>query len=165
MLSLDGPSPFSFGFQPIEQLRRDPEIHGYFKETVGLVTQGEEWYTFRQAVQQDLMRPKSALYYIEEIEDVCQELVDKIEKARDGDWQLDSERIMQEYALEAVNVIFLGKKLGVLTGNPEGQAMINSTQIILKEILNMYQMPMTIGKYMPWYKRCLLYTSPRPRDS
>ena len=28
------------------------------------IDQGEEWAKFRQAVQQDMMRPSSALYYI-----------------------------------------------------------------------------------------------------
>ena len=39
--------------------------------------QGEDWAAARRAVQQDMMRPQSALFYIEELTDTADELCDK----------------------------------------------------------------------------------------
>jgi hypothetical protein len=33
---------------------------------------GEEWYHFRQTVQQDMMRASSALHYIHHIQDIAE---------------------------------------------------------------------------------------------
>ncbi len=36
------------------------------------VVAGEEWYEFRQAVQQDMMKISSALHYLAEIQDIAE---------------------------------------------------------------------------------------------
>jgi len=36
------------------------------------VLAGEEWYEFRQAVQQDMMKISSALHYLSEIQDIAE---------------------------------------------------------------------------------------------
>ena len=43
--------------------------------------QGEDWHSFRTAVQQDLMRPKSALFYIPDLEQITDEVAAKVEAA------------------------------------------------------------------------------------
>ena len=45
-----------------------------------LLNNSEAWYTVRRQVQQDMMRPKSALYYIAELEEIAVELTVKIEQ-------------------------------------------------------------------------------------
>ena len=37
----------------------------------------EDWYTVRSQVQQDMMRPKSALYYISDLEKIAMDVADK----------------------------------------------------------------------------------------
>ena len=49
----------------------------------GLLGQGEDWHSFRVAVQQDLMRPKSALFYINDLEEIMEEVYDKLEETAD----------------------------------------------------------------------------------
>ena len=55
--------------------------------TKGLITNSEEWYDVRSQVQQDMMRPKSALYYISHLEKI----------ALDVTGALDIVEICQEY--------------------------------------------------------------------
>ena len=42
----------------------------------GLITNSEEWYDVRSQVQQDMMRPKSALYYISHLEKIALDIVE-----------------------------------------------------------------------------------------
>ncbi len=43
-----------------------------------LLEDGERWHRIRSIVQQDMMRPKSALYYVGQIEQVAEEFVNLI---------------------------------------------------------------------------------------
>ena len=67
--------------------------------TAGLISNSEEWYEVRSMVQQDIMRPKSALYYISDMEDIAMELADKINKVKDKNGMLDPSTLLKEYAL------------------------------------------------------------------
>jgi hypothetical protein len=50
-----------------------------FAETKGiLVEDGERWQQSRSKVQQDMMRPKSAFFYFDKIDDTSVKLVDYI---------------------------------------------------------------------------------------
>ena len=60
-MSKEGKMPVEAGFDPLvyyrNVIRKD-----LFNETAGLVGfHGEPWYQFRSKVQQDMMRPKSAM--------------------------------------------------------------------------------------------------------
>ena len=45
-----------------------------FPENTGMLFEdGEKWQNIRSKVQQDLMRPKSAMYYLDEIQNVAQD--------------------------------------------------------------------------------------------
>ena len=49
----------------------------------GLLTDdGQEWHTTRVSVQQDMMRPRSALFYVGQLQDVAGDFVDFV--ARGG---------------------------------------------------------------------------------
>ena len=90
----------------------------------------EDWYTVRSLVQQDMMRPKSALYYTKEMEEISQEVADIIERDMDSDNCYEINSICQKYALETVAYIFLGSKLGTLAGEGDGTRMVE-IQVIL----------------------------------
>ena len=62
------------------------------------------------------MRPKSALYYIEDLERIALDVTELIEKESDPSGQLDIIKMCQKYSLEAVAYIFLGSRLGTLSG-------------------------------------------------
>ena len=48
-----------------------------------LITNSETWYEVRQAVQQDMLRPSSANYYIPHIETVAENFVQAVRSGRD----------------------------------------------------------------------------------
>ena len=53
-----------------------------------------------------MMRPKSALYYIEDLEKIAQDVTELIEKESDPSGTMDVVKLCQKYALEAVANIF-----------------------------------------------------------
>ena len=55
----------------------------YLYPSSGLITNAETWYRERHAVQQDMLRPSSALYYIPDIEAVAQNYVQAVRADRD----------------------------------------------------------------------------------
>ena len=89
--------------------------------TAGLINNSEDWYEVRHKVQQDMMRPKSALYYIDEMEEIAVELTDKVNKVKDKNGMLEPSSILQEFALEAVGCVFMGTRLGALKGVGDGK--------------------------------------------
>ena len=95
-----------------------------FGETSGLIAQGEQWYRFRRAVPQDMMRPTSALYYIDDIETVALEFTDKVIAARDEKENVDIGMLCKEFSLDAISCIFLGGKIGALSGSEDAKKLI-----------------------------------------
>ena len=116
LYSVDGRIPNLPGFDPFEYIRKNAMKDRYM--ITGLINNSEDWYTVRHQVQQDMMRPKSALYYIDEMEDIANELTNKIadSKGKDGKGIRDIHPLVQEYALEAVGCVFLNARLGALKG-------------------------------------------------
>ena len=64
----DGKIPMIPGFDMFEFVRKTSMVDKY--TTPGLLNNTEDWYEVRHKVQQDMMRPKSALYYIDEMEEI-----------------------------------------------------------------------------------------------
>ena len=84
----------------------------------------------RSLVQQDMMRPKSALYYTKEMEEIAQEVANIIERDLDTDSCYEINSICQKYALETVAYVNLGSRLGTLAGEGDGTRMVE-IQVIL----------------------------------
>merc|ERR1712142_271101 len=70
-----GRLPHMASFDMFEFIRKTTMKDRYV--TGGLINNGEDWFDFRQKVQQDMMRPKSALYYTSDMEEIATELTDK----------------------------------------------------------------------------------------
>ena len=75
----------------------------------------------RQAVQQDMMRPASALHYLSELEAVAVEAAQQVEARRAGREALEVNTVCSQFALDAVGVFALGTKLGALQGTGDGK--------------------------------------------
>ena len=76
-----------------------------FRDTTGvLLESGEKWHRVRSLVQQDMMRPKSALFYVNEIQHVSNDFVEYIDKRRsksaDGLTVTDMLPDLYKYGLE-----------------------------------------------------------------
>ena len=61
---------------------RDEKLKDVYSSS-GLITNAESWYSVRQAVQQDMLRPSSANYYIPHIESIAENFVRAVTAARD----------------------------------------------------------------------------------
>ena len=102
----------------------------------GVLSQGEEWHKNRSAVQQDMMRPKSAMQYISDIEKITEELLNLMREKRDPNENLDVYPLLKLWSLESIASIFLAKRLYCFhsnTGNDDGKT--KTTSMSQKSIL------------------------------
>ena len=61
-----------------------------YRESKGLVgSHGPEWQQVRSLVQQDMLRPESAMFYIASIDQISLDLVNLIDSARGEDNMLE----------------------------------------------------------------------------
>ena len=144
--------PILPGFDIFEHIRNSSMKDRY--RTSGLINNGEEWYNVRSKVQQDMMRPKSALYYIAEMEEIAVELSEKIEAlVGPGGGVLDPYQVVQEFALEAVGSVFLGARLGALKGTEGSKFLIENSSKANEIGQKLIFTPTIIASYLPDYKK------------
>jgi len=159
LLIKDGKFPIEPGFDTFvtyrNVMRKD-----LFPETAGLLGHhGEKWWEFRSQVQQDMMRPKSAFFYINILEDISSELIQILSNKRDDNQEVDDIlKYAHRWGLESIGAIFLDARLGCLDENqPEdsdGKRMIQASSVLMgQDALKMMQMP--LWRYYPFafYKR------------
>ena len=153
MYSYDSKVPFQPGFELFDSIRKNDLKERY--KSAGLLVNTEEWYHVRRLVQQDMMRPKSAFYYIEDLDDIARELADKIakEKGKSGEDIKDILPLIQAYALEAVGCIFMNARLGAIQGEGDGKRMIELSDITLPLMQEVFFIPPRLHKFFPAYKR------------
>ena len=61
-----------------------------YRESKGLIgSHGPDWYQVRSLVQQDMLRPESAMFYIASIDQISRDLVSLIDSARGEDNRLE----------------------------------------------------------------------------
>ena len=154
MYSNDGKVPHIIGFEVFEHLRHVMKDR---YTTKGLLSNGEDWYTVRHQYQQDMMRPKSALFYINDMGELAEELVTKIsgDMGASGSGIPDIHPLMQAYALEAVGCIFLGSKLGTIRGEGDGKRLIDIAEEMLPIARNLTFLPKQLRPLMPSFKRVI----------
>ena len=69
-------------------------------------------------VQQDMLRPKSAMCYIEDIEQISSEFLDLIDDSLNDKKEVDDLlELVNMFSLEAIVIIFLDKRLYCLQKN------------------------------------------------
>ena len=73
MYKNDGRIPILPGFSAFEYSRKVTMSKKF--PTAGLFTNCEEWWTVRKLVQQDMMRPKSAVFYAEQMDKIGNDVV------------------------------------------------------------------------------------------
>ena len=92
-----------------------------------------------------MMRPKSAMFYISTIEQISNELADKIEKSLDSEREIeDLTKTVYFWALEAISAIFLDTRLGCLEEKPSKDclALIAASEVVLgKEMMKLITSP------------------------
>merc|ERR1712080_339814 len=89
-----------------------------------------------------------------EMEEIAGELVRKIEGlVCNTDGVLDPQRVLQEFALEAVGCVFMGTRLGAMTGQGDGQRLIELTEQSFQLAGKLIPLPQGILPYLPAFKK------------
>jgi len=121
--------------------------------TSGLLTNNQDWYETRHMVQQDMMRPKSALYYIQDIAKFAGELAEKIDQVKDKDGMLNPLQVLHEYAAEVVGSVFMGAHIGALEGKEDGKRLVEIQQQSWICFMQLFLLPPKLVPYHPSYKK------------
>ena len=128
------------GFEPYKMIRLiRKDVYG---DTTGvLMEDGQRWHEVRSKVQQDLMRPKSATFYLDEISRVSQDFVKFIRAKRDQDTFIINNFLPEIYrlTLEAICLITIEKRIGCLnpTLDPEIAIFFESVKSFLNSFPDM----------------------------
>lgn len=91
--------------------------HDIFHQTTGvLLEDGKRWHDIRSKVQQDLMRPQSAHFYLDDIQDISKEFVNYIRfnKTATNDVIKDFLPHIYRFTFESICHIALDTRLGCL---------------------------------------------------
>ena len=127
----------------------------------GVICQGEEWYKNRSAVQQDMMRAKSAMYYIPDIEQISKELLGVFEEKKDSSGSLDVYPVLKLWSFESIASIFLSKRFYCFDKENKDDTLDTKRMIKANESLNEENMKLFftpkvwqyIPNLIPAYKR------------
>ena len=99
------------------------------------------------------MKPKSALFYISDIEEVAVELVDKVADSRNKDGEVEVNTMLNEFALDAVGVFALGTRLGSLQEKGDGKKLMDLSVDIGRLLQFLIMRPAWIHPYLPQFKQ------------
>ena len=158
VLSHDGKYPIKPDFDAFIYYRQNVRKE-LFPETGGLLgSHGEEWYKTRSLVQQDMLRSKSALYYISDIEDISKEMIDIVGNSLDDNNEVeDLLEIVYKWSLESITSIFLGTRLNCINENEgsECEKFIETVKVILGPDAKDMVMNPPVWKYIstPGFRR------------
>lgn len=138
------------GFAPLLKWRQSrPDI---FEETTGvLMEEGERWHHVRSLVQQDMMRPKSAMYYLDQIQDIGNDFAAFLDREMSS--SADGKTIrgllpqLYNYGYEGSAAIALNRRMRVFDENPDPEVL---KQLI--EVRNVIEMLPEIMMGIPWYQ-------------
>ena len=118
----EGPYPYRGGsFDSVRVIReRRPDIFG---ETVGaFIEEGPKWLEVRRKIQQDMMRPKSAMFYVNDTQRVAKDFVQYVRRIRDEKMVNSNEDFLDsfhKYAFEAISLIAINTRMGCFDENPD----------------------------------------------
>ena len=92
-------------------------------------------------MQQDLLRPQSAMFYKDKLQDIADEMVEKIESLLDsnGETTQDTLNILHLWAFESITLIFLNSRFGALDKekSKDAEQMTRSLDVVMTHITNL----------------------------
>ena len=123
MYGSDSLYPIQFGLLNFVWYRNVRRKEQYADGNAGVVgSTGSIWREQRTAVNPDMMRKSSAMYYVEDLHEISSDCVDRIAETRDENNEIRNALpdIGHSYALEQIYNIFLDVGIGAL--NPDGMS-------------------------------------------
>ncbi|XP_017139100.1 probable cytochrome P450 12c1, mitochondrial [Drosophila miranda] len=155
----EGQWPVRGGADPVLHYRANRK-DGFFKDCVGLSSNGPEWGRLRSAANPVLMQHRNANLYLEPMQRVNNQFIDRIRATRDkeslempGDF-LDT---INTLTFESVAVVALDRELGLLRDSdqkPEAKELFRNIKIFLQSFFDLGIKP-SVYKYIstPTYRR------------
>ncbi|XP_065360779.1 probable cytochrome P450 12c1, mitochondrial [Calliphora vicina] len=156
----EGPYPVRPGNELVNYYRLSRKDNFYAEEYLGVAGNGKQWGKFRHAVNPVLMQPKNAKLYMDPMQKVNNEFVQRIKEIRDpitlevpGTFLKDINRL----SFESVAVVALDKEMGLIRNTsitPEAQELFENLQTFTRAFYDLGIKP-SIYKYIktPTYKR------------
>ncbi|XP_022216791.1 probable cytochrome P450 12c1, mitochondrial [Drosophila obscura] len=157
----EGQWPVRGGADPVLHYRANRK-DGFFKDCVGLFSNGPEWGRLRSAANPVLMQHRNVDLYLEPMQRVNTQFIDRIRAIRDKESQempgdfLDT---INTLTFESVAVIALDRELGLLRAasieqRPEAKELFRNIKIFLQSFFELGMKP-SVYKYIstPTYRR------------
>ena len=154
VLSKDGSMPINSNFDFLVHYRNKMRRKMY-PETGGLVgSHGEDWYQMREKVQQDMMRAKSAMFYLEDIGDITTQLLDFIAEKIDQNGEVeDLLHLTLLWSLKSITATFLDTPLDCfnrhLEESSDAAQFVNAVTVGLGTDLTQLAMGPPLWKWLP----------------
>lgn len=85
------------------------------------VSHGKEWQDFRTSVNQVMMQPRNVTQYVEPIDNVAQDFVNRMKAIRTADGRMppDYAKELAKWSLESISYVALDTRMGLLEGTPD----------------------------------------------
>ncbi|XP_037539641.1 cholesterol side-chain cleavage enzyme, mitochondrial-like [Nematolebias whitei] len=112
-----------------------------------LLKDGEDWRSNRVSLNKELISVKMLEIFVPLLDDVGQDFVTRVHKkiSQSGrnKWTTDLSQDLFKYALESVNLVLYGERLGLMLGciDPEAQHFIDCITLMFKTTTPMLYMP------------------------
>jgi len=151
MYKLEERIPLIPGFSNLEAMRKVTMKNRY--PTAGLMNNAEDWYSIRNLLNKNMMRPKSALYYTEEMDEIAANAVKIINKNLNNENIYEVNELCRRFALESIAYILLGSRLDTFNENSDRRRLIEIADETLGFIQTMLFVPFWLLNILPQYKK------------
>ncbi|XP_075234663.1 putative cytochrome P450 301a1, mitochondrial [Lycorma delicatula] len=151
---LEGDTPYRPSMPCLVQYKSEvrKEFFGRLPGVVGV--HGEPWREFRTKVQKPVLRPQAVKQYIQPIEQVTNEFIERMEQTLDDINELpdDFDNEIHKWSLECIGRVALDVRLGCLDPNlspdMEPHKIINAAKFALRNIA-LLELKFPFWRYIP----------------
>ncbi|KAH8410742.1 hypothetical protein KR222_002198 [Zaprionus bogoriensis] len=155
----EGKWPVRPGSDAIVYYRKN-RADGFFRDCVGLIDSGEQWARHRSVANPVLMKHRNAASYLQPMQRINQQFVQRIRKIRDKETlevPADFFNEVNRLTFESVAVVALNRELGLIENpeqSPEALKLFSNLQIFMQSFYELTIMP-SLYKYVttPTYRR------------
>ncbi|KAM7356572.1 cytochrome P450 12c1 [Cochliomyia hominivorax] len=156
----EGPYPTRPGSELVTYYRLSRKDKFYEEEYLGVAGNGKQWGKFRHAVNPVLMQPKNAKLYMDPMQKVNSEFIQRIKEIRDPKTLEVPETFLKDInrlSFESIAVVALDKEMGLIRSTnitPEAKQLFDNLVIFTRAFYDLGIKP-SIYKYIktPTYKR------------
>ncbi|CAH1160273.1 unnamed protein product [Phaedon cochleariae] len=150
----EGPTPFRPSMPCLVKYKSDVR-KDFFGVEAGVVgVHGEPWRIFRTKVQKPILQLRTVKKYIEPIEAVTEDFIQRMLEMRDSNQEMphDFDNEIHKWALECIGRVSLDTRLGCLDANlptdSEPQKIINAAKYALRNIA-LLELRFPFWRYFP----------------